>query len=357
MLPSARAALNIITRGLATSRAPQPPPLIFYVKQRDAVDYAEVAVSASASVSALKDAALAKLRLDVSPTAATLALATGGPPLDARHALSDAFDAAALALRPSLLLTLRAGNPGPPLPYRVIDPDVECEPHAMSSDADFEYFVRGHKLWAVTEKPDGGRKRTMVTNLASARRAIAAGAYLLLREPGEALEEDASKLKRTRKNADTSFEQHANKAITVNAGLRERYGELTPLNGGEGVVFVEKATRQDYASYDGLFISRSALLLNESKAHLCEDDVAVARAAHARLAAVVEDPGRFTSRPAEVVLLLEGPGPRRAVVPLLSSIACDAKTAAACKAARVHLLVRSGEGFECALAEGEFGGV
>jgi len=249
-----------------------------------------------------------------------------------------------------------AGDSGLPLPYRVADPSIECEPQAMSSDADFADFVRGRTLWAVTEKPGGGQKRSMITNLASARRATAAGAYLLLRELGDALEEDVSNLKRTRKNADTSFEQHANKAIAIDTSLRERYGELTPLNGGEGVVFVEKATRQDYASYDGLFISRSTLLINESKAHLCEADVGVARAAHARLTAVVEDPARFTSRPAEVVLLLEGAGPRRAVVPLLSSTACDAKTAAACKAARVHVLVRSAEGFECALAEGEFGG-
>ena len=342
-------------RGFATASS---LPLVFYVKRAHAVAFASVAVPAAADVAALVDAAIAKLRLDAPPDAVTLALEAGGPPLDARRSLTDAFDARALALRPALLATVHAPaaeEVAPPLPYRMADPDVECEPQPMASEADFMHFVRGRSLWAVTDKPSGGgQKRSMLTSLASARRALAAGAHLLLRELGDALEADVSNLKRTRKNADTSFAEHANKAAACDASLRARYGELAPLNNGEGVVFVDKTTGKDFASFDGLLVSTTALVLNESKARLCEDDVAVVRTAHARLAAIVEDPQRFSSRPADIPLILQSPVPRRTIVPLLSSTSCDGKTAAACRAARVHVLVRSGAGFECALAEGEF---
>ena len=92
------------TRGLATA----PPPLVFYVKRADTASaFTSVEVPATSDVSALVKASVAELRIDASPGAVTLALESGGPPLDARRALSDAFDARALALRPSLVATVR----------------------------------------------------------------------------------------------------------------------------------------------------------------------------------------------------------------------------------------------------------
>jgi hypothetical protein len=386
-------------RGLPTAA---PPPLVFYVKRAGDANYAEVEVAAGASVAALNRAVLAELRLDASPAAVTLALETGGPPLDARRALTDAFDARALARRPSLLATVHA--PAAPLApsgapqldatptlaealaagalaprakllatvhtpaaeaarveveeiirFRLAADDVEIEQPIVSA-ADFDAFCADKTIWAVRRTEAGvDKKLRQVTRLQDARKIVATpGLLLLVRFKDESIFDDVSKLKRESKNAATSFEELANKAVASDAGLRARYGELTPLNNGEGVVFVDKTTGKDFASYDGLLISSSTLVLNESKARLCEDDVAVVRTAHARLAAVVNNPRRFASRPAEIAPLLLLNDQRRAIVPLLSSTSCDAATAAACKAARVHVLVRSGAGFECALAEGEF---
>ena len=142
--------------------------------------------------------------------------------------------------------------------------------------------------------------------------------------------------------------------MAANAGLRARYGELAPVNNGEEVVFVDTRTGKDFASYDGLFLCADGVIFNESKAHLTVHDVAAVVDAHARLSAVVADPARFKSRPADVLLLMKVVK-GRAVIPLLSSSVCDAATAAAAAAARVHVLVQSGEGFACALAAGEFG--
>jgi len=349
-----------LSRARAASRRTLPL-CHFYVKRAGAAAFARVAVPAAADVAALVDAAVAKLRLDAPPDAVTLALETGGPPLDARLALSDAFDARALALHPSLLVTVaaradRESDASPPslLPYRVLDPLVDAEPQPVSSDADFDAFIRGRTLWAVRDKGEGRSARTMVTNLAAARRALTtAGTYLLLRVAGDALEVDVSNLKRASKN-ESSFEQLANKAVAADAGLRARYGELVPVNNGEEVVFIDTRTGKDYASYDGLFLCADGVLFNESKAHLTPADVEAVDDAHARLSAVVADPARFKSRPEYVPLAIER-GKGRAVIPLLSSSACDAATAAAAAAARVHVLVQSGEGFACAVAAEEFG--
>ena len=142
--------------------------------------------------------------------------------------------------------------------------------------------------------------------------------------------------------------------MAVDAGLRTRYGKLEPVNNGEEVVFIDTRTGKDFASYDGLFLCADGVLFNESKAHLTVDDVAAVVDAHARLSAVVADPARFKSRPEYVPLAIER-GEGRAVIPLLSSSACDDAMAAAAAAARVHVFVQSGEGFACALAAGEFG--
>jgi hypothetical protein len=242
--------------------------------------------------------------------------------------------------------------------YRLAADGVEAEmEQPVVSAADFDEFRKGKTIWAVRRSDAGvDKKLREVTRLRDARKILATpGLHLLVRGANESLSDDVSNLKRESKNAATSFEELANKAVASDAGLRERYGALAPFNDGEGVVFVDKATRQDFASYDGLFLSSSALVFNESKARLTEADVAVARAAHASLSAVVANPARFTSRPADAVTVLRGfAGQHRTIVPLLSSTACDAMTAAACAAARVHVLVRTGEGFACTLSEADF---
>ncbi len=56
------------------------------------------------------------------------------------------------------------------------------------------------------------------------------------------------------KNAATSFEQLANKAVASDAGLRTRYGELEPVNSGEEVICIDMRTGKDYVGYDSLFL-------------------------------------------------------------------------------------------------------
>ena len=240
--------------------------------------------------------------------------------------------------------------------YRRAADDAEMEQPVVSA-ADFDNFRRDKTIWAVRRSDAGvDKKLRQVTRLQDARKVLLTpGLHLLVRDKFLSLTDEVPILQRESKNAATSFEELANKAVASDAGLRARYGALTPFNAGEGVVFVDKRTGKDFASYDGLFLSSSALVFNESKARLTEAAVAVARAAHASLSAVVADPARFSSRPVDAMtVLLSIAGQRRAIVPLLSSTTCDAKTAAACAAARVHVLVRTGEGFACALADADF---
>ncbi len=359
-------------RGLAAAPPPQPPavarrrralfaraPHTFFVQRAAGVGFAEVEVAAGASVAALVKAAVAELRLDAAPDAVTLShagAAPGAPPLDATLTLDAALAAGALAPRAKLLLAVRAE---PLLAFRVqgCGGEEEAGLQELTSEAGFDEFVRGRSLWAV-RVPDGGGVplRTMLSSLRAARNALATpGVYLLLRDVGEVLAADVSNLKRAAKNASTSFEELSNKAAAADTGLRARYGALAPVNDGEEVVFIDARTGKDFASYDGLFVCARGVVFNEAKARLCVEDVAAVRRAHARLSTIVQEPERFTSRPAYVADFIAGrAGAGRAVVPLLSSTVCDAATAAAAAAARVHVLVKSGAGFACALAEGEY---
>ena len=317
--------------------------------------FAEVEVAAGASVAAIVEAATAKLRLDAPPDAVTLSLvgaAPGAPVIDATLSLEEALAAGKLSPRAKLLATVRS----PPLLEFCVQGfygEEEAGVQALASEAEFGALVHGRTMWAVRELGDGGRpQRTMIKSLRAARSALTtSGVRLFLRDVGEVLAADVSNLKRAAKNASTTFEELSNKAAAADARLSARYGALAPVNNGEEVVFVDRRTGKDFASYDGLFTcARGAVVFNEAKASLCTEDAVGARAAAAKLAAIVRDPARYSSRPADVATLIAG----RAVVPLLSSAVCDAATAAAAAAARVHVLVKTGAGFACVLAEGEY---
>jgi hypothetical protein len=112
-------ALPAFTRGLAAAaprkprRRVSPPRHTFFVQRAVGGGFAEVEVAAGASVSALVDATVAKLRLDAPPDTVTLALAgaaAGAPPLDATLSLEEALAAGALAPRAKLLVTVRPAD-------------------------------------------------------------------------------------------------------------------------------------------------------------------------------------------------------------------------------------------------------
>ena len=92
--------------------------LAFFVKREGDAGFAEVTVPTGVSVAALVKAAVAKLRIDASPSTVTLTLAAaapGSPPLDSRLSLKSAIAEGVLSPRADLLVTLHP-PPLPPLP-------------------------------------------------------------------------------------------------------------------------------------------------------------------------------------------------------------------------------------------------
>ncbi len=191
--------------------------------------------------------------------------------------------------------------------------------------------------------------------------------FLLVRDNYETPRDDVSMLKGSVKNASTTFEARVNKAILFDAALEERYGPLSPAAAGE-VVFYKRAaadgsgharqgkrSRGDaYVSVDGIFLGferatgARVAVFNEAKQHVAAADVTLVTAAREKLRDVLAAPASFESVPAGVVDVLEG----CTLVPLLSCVNANATTAAACAAARVHVLERTAEGFVCTLAKG-----
>ena len=83
--------------------------LAFFVKREGDAGFAEVTVPTGVSVAALVKAAVAKLRIDASPSTVTLTLAAaapGSPPLDSRLSLKSAIAEGVLSPRADLLVTV-----------------------------------------------------------------------------------------------------------------------------------------------------------------------------------------------------------------------------------------------------------
>ena len=240
------------------------------------------------------------------------------------------------------------------LPYSFYIGDGELEeaiPEPLASEADFDKFVRDRMLLAFHTRDDGSVKRKEISSLRAARSAVTSPrVHLVLYDAGVMLEASVSTRSHASKIAATAFELVSNKAVAIDADLTARFGQLTPVNNGEEVVFVDTSTGNDFMSVDGLFLCKHGVLFNEAKAHLGQKEVAQALKALANLSFVAANPARFKSRPANVVELIAG----RSIVPLLSSSACDVATSALAAQARVHVLAQTGEGFACAPAKGGF---
>ena len=146
-------------------------------------------------------------------------------PLDAKQTLDAALAAGALAPRATLLLTLRAPEVEEIIRYRLADDDAEMMQPVVSS-ADFDEFRKDKTIWAVRRLDTGvDEKLREVTRLLDVRKILATtDLHLLVRDKYASIPDDVSRLKRESKNAATSFEQLANKAVAANAGLRARYG-------------------------------------------------------------------------------------------------------------------------------------
>jgi hypothetical protein len=104
---TARGAWALGSCRRCASAAPAAP-LKFYVKRAGDANFAEVSVSAGESVSALKESALSKLRLDVPPTAVTLTRVGAAAPLDGALSIEEASAAGSLAPRAELLMQVHA---------------------------------------------------------------------------------------------------------------------------------------------------------------------------------------------------------------------------------------------------------
>jgi hypothetical protein len=96
------------TRGLAAAVAPPAATLRFFVKRPEDADFAEVEVGASASVAALKDVSISKLRVDAPPSVVTLTSEGASTPLDSTLSVSDSVATGALAPHAKLFLHVHA---------------------------------------------------------------------------------------------------------------------------------------------------------------------------------------------------------------------------------------------------------
>lgn len=99
--PAAPVLLSLVRcpPALGLARVRHNNALAVFVRREGSANHAEVTVPAGANIVALIKAALAKLRIDVSPSSATLALAVGGAPLDPTLLFSKALSAGALTPR------------------------------------------------------------------------------------------------------------------------------------------------------------------------------------------------------------------------------------------------------------------
>lgn len=99
------------TRGLASALfAPSLPAetLRVFVKRLEDADFAEVEISEGASVAALKDVSISKLRVDAPPNAVTLTREGASTPLDSTLSVTESVASGALAPRAKLLLVVHA---------------------------------------------------------------------------------------------------------------------------------------------------------------------------------------------------------------------------------------------------------
>jgi hypothetical protein len=149
-----------LVRARQPSALPAGAPHVFFVKRACDASFAGVEVPAGSSVAQLVKAAMAELHIGTSPAAVTLERSgvAGAPPLDATQTIEEAIESDALAPRAKLLVTVaahadRESDALQPslLPYRVLDPLVDAGPQPVSSDADFDAFIRGRTLWAVRD--------------------------------------------------------------------------------------------------------------------------------------------------------------------------------------------------------------
>jgi hypothetical protein len=137
-------------RGLAVLAGPlralfARAPHVFFVKRAAGSSFVEVEVAAGASVAALVEAAVVKLRIDAPPDAVELALAAGGtgaPPLDTTLALDAALAAGALTPRAKLLMTVHALSPPPPPPSAPLPPPPMLPPPSLPSPLALIFLVQ-----------------------------------------------------------------------------------------------------------------------------------------------------------------------------------------------------------------------
>ena len=95
---------------------------------------------------------------------------------------------------------------------------------------------------------------------------------------------------------------------------------------------------------DGLLLNSTVLVVNEAKSSPKVEDVKKLVGSLKPLGKLLEDPESFCTKPAEVKGELVTAGVRR-VVGVLSGFNFSAEVEDACKAAEIHAVLTTGEGF------------
>ena len=326
-------------------------------------DHADVEVAGGASVAALKDAVIAKLRLAAPPHLVRLLLEADGAgqlpvPLDSCRAL--ALQGVAEGCRVVAEAVVAAAPPPPPHSAPAAAPAVTLElrlrtprgtpgralTQPFASSLDFDRLMAGRTLYHMRAAKGGDRAVKIIADVGAAvavRNAAATGDYLSLDDPSTS---DVSTLKGFSENLAGGFEQLSNRALALNPDLLAVYGgKLEALNGGRGVTFYD-AAGDAYVQCDGLVRGAQAVLLNEAKAHFHEEDVRKLKDATAvKLRHIQAQPELYSSDAEGVIEQLQG----LRVVLVASSSSFSREAELACARAGIHQLHQDGSGFACVL--------
>ena len=213
---------------------------------------------------------------------------------------------------------------------------------------------RGKEVVEPIKKPD--TDINVVVTVEQAIEALGkAGTRLELRDNAVMLGADVSNLKSFRSNVAAAFEEKCTKAIAVNEQLLAAYGgKLELLNEGRGVQFYrvvrdevtgECAQGDCVLECDGLIKNSVALLLNEAKAHMHEDDLSKLQESIKLLETIRDNPSGYCSDPPGIIEQLAN----LQLVPVASTARATIAVRSGCKQKHIHLVEPDASGFCCTL--------
>ena len=194
-----------------------------------------------------------------------------------------------------------------------------------------------HQLWARVK----GQPQRRIHTLEQARNAPKE-ASLMLEAAGDLLQQSIVDLQGFVKNHSSGIEHQTTKAIVRDASLIDEFGPLQLVSDGRAVTFFNATTRMKALEVDGMVLSTSVLLVNESKAAPVASDAADAVRSVAILRDILRHPSRFSSEPADVLQTIQGV---ERIVGVLSGFTFSSAVLDACHDNNLRAVCTNGEGY------------